>query len=83
MPGAAAETEELAREADEAQARLQHDDKRTGRSNVYWVHSAVPRWSHQVNRGIEWSSDEFGTRPSATARTVSFSQQWEADTFNG
>ncbi|MGN6753479.1 MAG: ABC transporter permease [Intrasporangium sp.] len=32
MPGAAAETDELAREANEAEAALQQDDRRTGRS---------------------------------------------------
>src|SRR3954468_1223461 len=46
-------------------------DRRVGRSKVYWAHSAEPRWSHQVKRGTDSSSELFGSRPSLSAVSVS------------
>ncbi|PYK96782.1 MAG: hypothetical protein DME19_18570, partial [Verrucomicrobia bacterium] len=47
------------------------------------AYSAVPRWSHQVNRGMLWSFEFFGSRPSIIASTVSWPKQCEADTGDG
>src|SRR6185369_218006 len=42
------------------------------------THSFVPRWSHQVKRGMLWSLELFGSRPSIMASTVSLAKQCEA-----
>src|SRR5205809_7563403 len=51
---------------------------RRGVSKSYCTHSSLPLWSHQVNRGMEWSLEFLGGRPSLRAVVVSLGLVCEA-----